>query len=173
MPRLWRDTHALLELTSTDVPPILAFYMTGNASGAGFGSALIGDDGPLYKAGTWSGDWRAESSNFREADNLVTRVVLIVLDGAIVGHELFMFTDNLVFEMGYYKFHLLLKKLCDILFRLHKAERDGGFKIHLIHVAGTRMKSWGIDGLSRGNLMEGMMAEEDLLSFIPPGRQPV
>ena len=91
-----------MELTSTDDPPILAFYMTGNASGAGFGSALIGDDGPLYKAGTWSGDWHAESSNFRETDNLVTRVVLIVLDGVIMGHELFMFTDNLVFDMGYY-----------------------------------------------------------------------
>ena len=152
---------------------MLAFYMPGDASGAGFGSFLIGDDGLLYEAGTWSGDWRAESSNFMEADNLVTHMEVLVLDGAIVGHELFMFTDNLVFEMGYYKFHLLLKKLCDILFRLHKAERDGGFKIHLIHVAGTRMKSWGIDGLSRGNLMEGMMAGEDLLSFIPPGRQSI
>ena len=120
---------------------MLAFYMPGNASGSGFGSALIGDDGLQYKAGTWSGDWRAESSNCREADNLVTRVEAISLDGVLVGHELFMFTDNLVFEMGYYKGHSSSKKLSDILFRLHKVEQDGGFKLHVIHVAGTRMKS--------------------------------
>ena len=98
MPRLWRDAQALIELTNTDNPPrqryrgkkiILAFYMPGDASGAWFGSAFIGDDGLLYEAGTWSGDWRAESSNFREADNLVTRVEALILDGAIVGHELF------------------------------------------------------------------------------------
>ena len=29
------------------------------------------------------------------------------------------------------------------------------------------MKSWGIGGLSRGNLMEGMLAGKDPLSFIP------
>ena len=29
------------------------------------------------------------------------------------------------------------------------------------------MKSWGIDGLSRGDLMEGMMAGKDPLSFVP------
>ena len=59
------------------------------------------------------------------------------------------------------------KKLSDIVFCLHKAERDGDFKLHVIHMAGTRMKSWGIDGLSRGDLMEGMMAGNDPLLFIP------
>ena len=41
------------------------------------------------------------------------------------------------------------------------------FKLHVVHVAGTRMKSWGIDGLSQGDLMEEMMAGADHLSFIP------
>ena len=50
----------------------VAFYMPGDASGSGFGSALIRDKSLVYEAGTWSGDWRAESSNFREADNLVS-----------------------------------------------------------------------------------------------------
>ena len=150
MPRLWGDARALVELTNTDEPPRphyrgssnnVAFYMPGDASGSGFGSALISAHNVLYEAGTWSGDWRAESSNFREADNLVTRVEALAAEGAIVGQELFLFTDNLVFEMGYYKDHLASKKLSDILFRLHKAERNGGFKLHVIHVAGTPMKS--------------------------------
>ena len=51
MPRLWRDARALVELTNTDEPPrqryrasanMVAFYMPGDASGLGFGSALIG-----------------------------------------------------------------------------------------------------------------------------------
>ena len=146
---------------------MLAFYIPGDASGAGFGSALIRDDGLPYEAGTWSGDWCSKSSNFREADDLVRRLEALVLAGMIIGHKIVMFTDNLVFELGYYKGHSLSQKLSDIIFRLHKAERDGGFKINVIHVAGTRMKSWGIDGFSRGNLTEGMMAGEDALTFIP------
>ena len=39
--------------------------------------------------------------------------------------------------------------------------------LHVIHVAGTRMKAWGVDGLSRADLLDGMMAGEDPLSFIP------
>ena len=42
--------------------------------------------------------------------------------------------------------------------------------IHVIHVAGTQIKSWGLDGLSRGDLLEGMMAGEGLFSFVPLAR---
>ena len=37
----------------------------------------------------------------------------------------------------------------------------------MIHVAGTRMKAWGVDGLSHADLLDGMMAGVDPLSFIP------
>ena len=42
------------------------FYLPGDASDSGFGSAVIGEDGIEYEAGTWNQDWREESSNFRE-----------------------------------------------------------------------------------------------------------
>ena len=42
-----------------------------------------------------------------------------------------------------------------------------GCILHVIHVAGTRMKEAGIDGLSRGDFMVGIMAGMDPLSFIP------
>jgi hypothetical protein len=53
------------------------------------------------------------------------------------------------------------------MFRLHNAERDTGFKLHVIHVACTQMKSCGVDDLSREDLMERPMARKDSLSFIP------
>ena len=39
--------------------------------------------------------------------------------------------------------------------------------LHLIHVAGTRMKLLVIDGLSRGDILEGMMNGQNPLDFIP------
>ena len=35
------------------------------------------------------------------------------------------------------------------------------------------MKAWGVDGLSRGDLLEGMMAGQDPLSFIPLSEEPI
>ena len=40
----------------------------------------------------------------------------------------------------------------DIVFRLHKAERDEGFILRVLHISGKRMKATGVDGLSRGDL---------------------
>ena len=41
-----------------------------------------------------------------------------------------------------------------------------GFILNVIHVAGERMKRLGIDGLSRGDLLEGMMTNQNPLDFI-------
>jgi hypothetical protein len=76
-------------------------------------------------------------------------------------------TDNRVFEGAYYKGHLPSAKLNGIVFRLHKAERDGGFILHVLHISGKRMKATGVDGLSRGDLTERMLAGADLFSFLP------
>ena len=43
---------------------------------------------------------------------------------------------------------------------------DYGFTLHVVHVAGTRMIEQGTDGLSRGALLEGVMAGQDMLSFV-------
>ena len=58
-------------------------------------------------------------------------------------------------------------KLSAIILWLYQAIQDVDLILHVIHVAGTRMKAWGVYGLSRGDLLEGMMAGEDPLSFIP------
>ena len=79
-------------------------------------------------------------------------------------------TDNTAFEGAYYKEHSPSAKLNGIVFRLHKAERDGDFILHVLHISGKRMKATGVNGLSRGNLTEGMLAGADPFSVLPFNR---
>jgi hypothetical protein len=79
-------------------------------------------------------------------------------DSPQMGRVLFVMTDNTLFKGAYYKGHSPSEKLNDIVFRLHKAVRDGGFILHVLHISGKRMKATGVDGLSRGDLTEGMLA---------------
>ena len=185
--RLIRDVNALDELTDTASPPktsyrapegLSAWYCPGDASGKGFGTALImkgkdllnEDEGISYESGMWTKEFGEQSSNFREAENLVLRIERLVEEDEGQGREIFLFTDNIVFESTYYKGYSNSEKLSDIILRLHKAQRSGALKLHVIHIAGTRMKDWGVDGLSRGDLLEGMMAGKDPLSYIPMHR---
>ena len=125
----------MLGLTDSETPSrgrfraaarMLVFYMPGDTGGLGFGSTVIDSEGISYQSGTWSGNWRMESSNFREADNLVLRLEVMVKADKVAGHKIFMFTDNMVFEACYYKGHLESEKLSDIIFRLnHQKGRDG------------------------------------------------
>ena len=90
-------------------------------------------------------------------------------EGKLKDVELFLFTDNIVFEGTYYKGTSSSKKLFDLTLRLRKAQTMGKLILHVIHIAGTRMKEAGIDGMSRGDMLEGMMAGIDPLSFLPLG----
>jgi hypothetical protein len=139
----------------------------GDASGKAKGNAVVEQYGVDYESGAWNLEWREKSSNCREAKNLTDRLERLVADGALNNHEVFLITDNAAFEGAFYKGHSPARELSDIAFRVHKAQRDGGFVLHVIHISGKRMKASGVDGLSRGDLTEGMMAGKDPLSFIP------
>ncbi|KAL7468881.1 hypothetical protein ACHAXS_009127 [Conticribra weissflogii] len=175
VPRLRDDIAALVELTEGSEPAVqsirvrdtvTAFYLMGDASGKGFGSGLW--DGVLqYEAGNWASHCQDESSNWQEANNLVTRVEDLAEAGRLEDIELFLLTDNIVFEGTFYKGHSNSPKLNAIIFRLRRLEKETGCTMHVVHVAGTRMKSAGIDGLSRGDLLEGMMSGEHPLTYVP------
>ena len=90
-----------------------------------------------------------------------------VREGNVHGQEVFMFTDNSTFEFSFYREYSTSWKLSAIILRLYHAIRDGDLILHVINVAGTHMKAWGVYGLSRGDLLEGMMVGLDSLSFIP------
>ena len=51
------------------------------------------------------------------------------------------------------------------MLRLRKLETRTNSILHVIHIADTRTKRAYIDGLSRGDLPEGMMAEKNPLEF--------
>ncbi len=87
--------------------------------------------------------------------------------GSLHDHEVFLITDNPSFKGAYYKGHSPSRQLSEIVFQVHKAERDGGFILHVIYISGKQMKASGVDGLSQEDLMEGMMGGQDPLSFIP------
>ena len=48
-------------------------------------------------------------------------------------------TDNLVAEGAFYKGTSSSRKLFELVLRLRLLEINVGFKIHIIHIAGTRM----------------------------------
>ena len=131
------------------------------ASGSGKGVAVVEQYGVEYEAGPWKMQWRKESSNVREAENLTDRIERLGNDTALADHEVFVMTDNTAFEGAYYKGHSPSAKLND------KVERDGGFILHVLHISGKWMKATGVDGLSRGDLTEGILAGADPFSFLP------
>ena len=92
--RLLSDVRALKKLAAPAMPPqvklrahevLHAIYLPGNASGAGFGSTVIGIEGIMYESRTWNADWSKESSNFREVDKPVNKLKSLVREGKIQG----------------------------------------------------------------------------------------
>jgi hypothetical protein len=53
------------------------------------------------------------------------------------------------------------------MLRLCKLEISGLLHIHMVHIPGTRMIEQGTDGLSRGDLTEGVMTGHSILDFVP------
>jgi hypothetical protein len=83
-------------------------------------------------------------------------------------HGSFIFTDNAVFKGTFYKGHSNSRKLNGLILRVRQVERRTGCILHVIHVTRTRMKEAGIDGLSMGDLIEGVMKKgSDPMQFLP------
>ncbi len=86
---------------------------------------------------------------------------------ALADHKVFVLTGNSAFEGSNSKGHSTRKELSNIVFCLYKAQRDGGFIHHALHISGKTMKATMVDGLSRGYHTKGMMAGDNPMSFLP------
>ena len=147
----------------------------GDASGGGFGSSWESIDGKSngeadhvgYRFGTWDSKSSSSSSNYREMKNLVDTLFTMAAEKELQGTELFLFTDNSTAEAAFAKGSSSSKELFELVLLLRKLEMDNSCKIHVSHVSGTRMIAQGSDGLSRGNLYEGVMRGTDMKEFIP------
>ena len=80
--------------------------------------------------------------------------------------KFFLFTNNSTAESCFYRGGLKSKLLHELVLRLRLLEMKYGMHVHVIHVSGERIIAQGTDGCSRGSLMEGVMAGEDMLSFV-------
>jgi hypothetical protein len=83
--------------------------------------------------------------------------------------EYFIFTDNFVTESCHTKSTAKSRDLFDLMLRIHKLQMHAGVFIHVIWYAGTRMIENGIDGLSRGDFSNGVMAGGAMLNYVPIG----
>jgi len=176
VPRLKQDLECLQRLFAPLDPPIRyirsqmvyeAVYGFGDASGSGFGMSFSVKGGLKYKYGVWGKDADHSSSNFRELSNLVTSLEEGVQSGDLLHGEIFIFTDNSTAESVFYKGTSTSPLLFNLVLRLRQLEMSGELKLQMIHVAGTRMIQQGTDGLSRGDLTQGVFARQRMLSFVP------
>lgn len=176
--RLEADLEAILFLMRSEKPPLRlargntvveVIYGFGDAAGSGFGSSLYRQSkGVNYRVGVWGSDMDDSSSNFRELKNVVESIEKEARDNGLNGVELFFFTDNSTSERSFYKGSSSSRELHDLVTRLRDVEMNAGCRIHLCHVAGTRMIEQGTDGLSRGNLTEGVMqGTRSMMDFVP------
>ena len=183
VPRLQPDLVALMELFEAESPSHrlvrgakldTAKVVFGDASGGGFGSSW--EKGKVeneesgrvgFRFGTWDTQSSEESSNYRELRNLTETLELMGKEGELSGTELFVFTDNSTAESAFAKGSSSSRKLFELVLRLRKLEMVKECKIHVSHVSGTRMIAQGSDGLSRGNMAEGVMRGDSMKDFVP------
>ncbi|MFN9979307.1 MAG: hypothetical protein ACK53Y_05315, partial [bacterium] len=118
----------------------VAIYGFVDASGSGLGSSFLLPPNTLwFRHGVWGRDADAMSSNYRELRNLVDAVEAGVASGDLADAELFVFTDNSTAEGAYSKGNTDSPLLFDLVLRLRCLDMSGGLRLHVIHVAGTRM----------------------------------
>jgi hypothetical protein len=111
---------------------------------------------------------RKQSSNFREAYNLVLGIEKMFEDGQLTpGTELFVFTDNSASERAFDKVTSKSKVLHELVLRLRNLQMKGKLFINFVWISGNRMKNQGADSLSRGDLMTGVMRGDKFLKHVP------
>mmetsp|Transcript_12347 Transcript_12347/g.17587 ORF Transcript_12347/g.17587 Transcript_12347/m.17587 type:complete len:135 (+) Transcript_12347:3574-3978(+) len=115
------------------------------------------------------------SSNWRELANLVMRIEVMEQEGEFQkGHEIWIFTDNMVTEAHYYKGASKgSKDLHSLIQRLREVEMKGRLFVHMVWISGKRMIAQGTDGISRGDYTSGVLVGKKYLSFIPLNKRPV
>ncbi len=178
VPRLTTDLIGLTTLFDKPTPPkrtirtkliTVVWYGFGNAAGTGFGDVLVSTSGIHYRYGIWGNDLEGKLSNYRKLVNLssaveehvatlqflhLTRLIAAAEDSTTQNNltqaEFFLFTDNGVAEGAFYRGTSSNKNLFELVLCLKQLELAHALRLHIIHIAGTRIQSQGTDGLSWG-----------------------
>jgi hypothetical protein len=171
------DLAALKRLLDKETPPIISdrvthiltvIYAFTDASGLGFGDTFLIKGGIKYTIGVWGKKEEVESSNYWELSNTVDVIERHALDKKLQDSIIFFCTDNSTVEKVLYHGRSRESKLLhELVVRLKVLEAHHGFQLLVIHVSGKRMQAQGTDGVSRGQLSEGVMNGDPMMSFIP------
>ena len=148
----------------------LVLYGFADASKSGFGASLETEQGIRYSIDTWGKDDDCESSNFREFENVVSTLELEVQAGRLSNSTILLATDNSTVESVLYKGNSTSEKLFDPVVRFRMIEIKSGSKFMVTHVSGIRMMAQGTDGLSRGQMHEGISLGDAMEHFCPWGK---
>ena len=176
VPLMKEHLNILVEMFSSEKPVLRlmrgssiveAMYIFGDASGLGFGSSWHMDNQINFRYGIWGLGGEDTSSNYRELRNLVETLESNGEKEILKGKEIFLFTDNTTAENIAQKGSSTSPLLFELIVRLYKLPMKYHCSIQVIHVAGTRMIKQGTDGLSRGDLLEGVLKGKAMLSFVP------
>lgn len=163
-PRLRSDINALMVLTEPTEPLLrlvwsnkvfVALHSGGDASGSGFGGAIMTSEGTHVRHGIWTYDVQQESLNFQELNNLVTHVEETAAQGHLRLVEMFLYTDNSTAEAAYYNGASSDKELDELVVQLKKVVATEAMRLHLLHITRTRMIELGIDGLTEATSWKG------------------
>jgi hypothetical protein len=146
---------------------VTVVYGFGDASGSGLGATFTCGVGFNFRIGVWGADEGPESSNWKEFTNIVESLEDEAEAGNLEGAEVYMFTDNSTVESCAGKGSSSSPKLLGLIIRLNALMTTQDVKIHIFHVAGTRMIAQGTDGVSRGYLGQGVMAGETMVAHVP------
>jgi hypothetical protein len=130
-------------------------YGFADASGSGFGSTVMLEGGIRYRIGTW-GPEEEETSHFREFENVVAALREEENEGHLIKALIFMCTDNSTVESAIVKGNSTSEKRFALALEVRQIEMRAGARLVISHVSGERMKAQGTDGVSRGQLKEGV-----------------
>ena len=175
-PSLKSDVEALAAIFRPENVPVMSvrcrlvltvIFGFGDASGTGLGSTFTCGSGFSFRIGVWGSDEDSESSNWKEFTNVIEALEEEGDEGNLANAEVYMFTDNSTAELCVARGSSGSPKLLGLVVRLHSLTTRLGVKIHVFHVAGTRMIAQGTDGVSRGYLGHGIMAGQSMSAFIP------
>jgi hypothetical protein len=154
-PRFLFDLLALRALMAGANPPLkrvrcsktaMAIHSFVDASGRGFGSTFQVGNKVFFQCGQWPERVSETiSSNWRELANLVESLEVEVRERGLTDCEIFLFTDNTTAEAAHWKGSSKSETLFDLALKLRLLEMNSDLIIHVIHVAGTRMKAQGTD----------------------------
>ena len=106
-----------------------------------------------------------ESSNYWELLNLVEGLELLRKGGTLERAEIYCFTPSSTTETVSSKENDISEKFLKLMLCLWKLDINTDIKLHIRHVAGTKMMMERSDGGSRGDLSQGAMSSTLVLNL--------